>query len=118
MIWADYAGTKEYRDELAHAVDVARQRMSARDFRTFSKGIESEIARLDSELAEYYDVLFPRTASNRWTPLFAKTIASVDAQSFSIRFNSPSKTLAPWTGSSPLLATDFNNNVFSASLAY
>jgi hypothetical protein len=112
MIFADYAGTKDYRDELAGALVVASQRLSEREFQILAQGVGAEIALLDSELAEYYDVLFPRTASNRWTPLSAKAIPTMGAQSLSIRFNSPNQGFATWTDSE--LTADCSGNAFAA----
>lgn len=105
----DYSHTREYRDELAGALDVARQRLPARDFRDLAKGVEQEIARLDKELGGYYDVLFPRCASLRcaseswsaWELVSARVIPSgITAPIFSIRFNSPNRPFAPWIGHS------------------
>ncbi|HWZ76948.1 MAG TPA: hypothetical protein VNX87_10445 [Candidatus Sulfotelmatobacter sp.] len=112
MIFADYAGTKEYRDELAGALDVARQRLNRRQFQIFAEGVIAEIARLDSQLAEFQDVLFPRAASNCWTPLFTKAIPSMGVQSVSIHFNSPVQVFAPWT--SCQLTSDRGDNAFAA----
>jgi len=111
MIFSDYASTKDYRDDLAKALDVARNRMSGRDFRAFSQGIEVEIARLDSELAEYYFIV--PAALTQWTLLFSKAIPMVDTQTLSIRFNSPAQT-APWTGSQLRPPVNFNNNALAA----
>jgi len=88
----DYTETLEYRNRLAKALEVARQRLSARDFEGLSKGLESEIARLDSELAEYYDVL----PSTKWTALYTKAIPFEIQQTSSIRLNSFNWRFAPW----------------------
>lgn len=96
MIFGDYTSTKEYRDELAKALEIARERLSQCDFRDFSQGVGQEIARLDEDLSEYYSVLFPPASSlNGWTSLPAKVIPT-GMQVFSIRFNSPTQSFVPW----------------------
>jgi hypothetical protein len=93
MISADYAGTKDYREELARALEVARQRLSPRDFAGFSVGIAREIDRLDLELSKYYDVVFSLTKS--WASLSAFRIPVIRQELSSIRFNSPTGAIRP-----------------------
>jgi hypothetical protein len=88
----DCAGTKDYREELAKALEVARQRLAARDFAGFSVGIAREIARLDLELSKYCDVVF---LTKSWASLSAQRIPVVRQELSSIRFNSPTGAIRP-----------------------
>ena len=109
---ADYTGTKEYRDKLVNALGVAGRRLVARDFQNFAHGIAAEIGRLDSELSEYQDIVFPRVAAISWASLTAKPLLVSAPASLCIRFNSPS-SVAPWGGRITLLDPR-HNNAFAA----
>ncbi len=95
MTAAAYTATKAYRDELARALEVARQSLSVRDFVGFGSAIAQEIARLDLELSKCPLVLFPRTALNSWSSILVQRIQELSKDSSSIRFNSPPD--ASWT---------------------
>jgi len=97
MNWAESTGAEQYRDHLRRTVEIARSRLSERDFRAFAAGIRQEIARLDNELSQCS--LQSRISCGGLRPsasIIQSVFPTMRGESPSIRFNSP-VDVSPWT---------------------
>jgi len=97
MSCTESAGAKEYRDHLCRALELARGRLSERDFRAFALGIRQEIVRLEGELSER--AVQPRINCTIWLGAAVsvnQSLFAITPDAPSIRFNSPADAV-PWT---------------------
>jgi hypothetical protein len=99
MNWAEYESAKAYRDQLSRGLEIARNRLSAPDFRVLAPGVRNEIARIDAEMADYPLHLLFSCAHHGWgvwVPVtFIQTHSLEISETPSVTFNSPARPV-PW----------------------
>lgn len=98
----EYESARAYRDHLRNALDVARLRLSPRDYDAMAQGINAEISRLEKCLADFQLGAFIVDFGDlnpAWNFVNVSQCGRVVLRcDSSVFFNSPMQ-LAPWSAS-------------------